>query len=197
MSWEAQLGTMDDNLSTEFYPKLRFVDTNNAVNYSIVAINDTSRGQAISFGDIDGALYGLNVDLYFYSAGSPSFILYYDGNTGRMLHSPSDGQIPAYHYTNISDIADTEGDFRHFASGTTWITQYCATGNTAKGTGTWVNATNEVKRGNYVYHAITPAADTTGDWRQYASGATFLTQYCTAGSSTKGGGTWVTKQTIS
>lgn len=51
-------------------------------------------------------------------------------------------------------------------------------------------------RGAYLYHAQVKAVDTAGDWRQYAGASGFYTQYCTVGNATKGGGTWVTKETI-
>jgi len=59
-----------------------------------------------------------------------------------------------------------------------------------------VSGSSEIVRGNYRYDSQNFGVDTTGDWRTYSDANGFYTQYCTAGSSTKGGGTWVTKQTI-
>jgi len=52
-----------------------------------------------------------------------------------------------------------------------------------------------VTRGTYIYHSQA-TGDTIGDWRQYANGTAFYTQYCTASNSTRGSGIWITKQTI-
>lgn len=56
--------------------------------------------------------------------------------------------------------------------------------------------TLHVTRGYVIYHDQSRTADTIGDWRQYADGNGFYTQYCTLGNATKGAGTWVTKFTI-
>jgi len=58
------------------------------------------------------------------------------------------------------------------------------------------SGTLDTLRGQYQYHAQTLGVDTAGDWRTFGNGTAFYTEYCTVGSITKGGGTWVVKNTI-
>lgn len=55
---------------------------------------------------------------------------------------------------------------------------------------------NQIFIGSYFYHASDFLTDSIGDWRQYATADSFITEQCTVGSETKGGGTWVMKHTI-
>lgn len=50
--------------------------------------------------------------------------------------------------------------------------------------------------GNYMYFAQNTSADTIGDWRVFGNLTAFYVEYCTVANATKGGGTWVMKQTI-
>ena len=48
----------------------------------------------------------------------------------------------------------------------------------------------------YFYFSLYDNKDTIGDWRMIANVSGFSFEICTVGNSTKGGGTWINRQTI-
>ena len=138
MNWETQFGTMDDFTNTELYPKIRFVDANVSVFYDVAQIIDVATGQQLAFGDPNGNLWGVGVDIAFYTQGAIILRGFIDGSTHRMVHTPSDGGIPVYHYTAHGDDSDTVGDWRQYGTTTAFYTQVCTVAGATKGSGTWV-----------------------------------------------------------